>query len=756
MVDRRYTANKSRTQGRQAWSVSFRHPLRTDSKGKPGLKVRKGLGTTDEAEADRLVAQLNELLGDVRFLNASAKNEAAGRFATVVVDAFYADIDSTPSEGTDARDAIIPLPGAAEGYAHVLLVGTTGAGKTTLLRQLIGSHPRRDKFPSTSTGKTTVADIEVVMAGTHAFDGVVTFFPERAVRGLVQECVTAAAMTAWKGSNESDVARALLQHAEQRFRLNYVLGDWPAGVEDEEEDWGFAEEDDSEDSEASDGLPTEDERRANVRRLQEWVQSIRNLVQAQGAAVARMNELDWADLTGEDLETAEAYLVDAVESSEEYADLVLEILEQIQERFDRLDSGEVTRSTTGWPVSWSTSIVEREDFLRAMRWFSSNFQPRYGRLLTPLVQAMRVRGPFFPQELNGIQPRLVLIDGQGLGHTPDSAASVTTNITRRFASVDAILLVDSAKQPMQAAPLAVLRSVATGGYAEKLAIAFTHFDQVSGANLPTVSARREHVIGAVRNALASLRNELGATLVRSLESEVDERCFMLGWLHQAAEGLKPKVKEQLHELITFVESSITLPEPIPAAPIYDPASLLFAVQAATRDFQSLWAARLGLELKDGTRKEHWTRIKALNRRVADGWSVEYDNLMPVADLFSRLSEAISLFLEHPLDWSGDASNEAERDRAVAKVRRAVAEVLHGFALQRVIQRHLQDWVRAYGYAGRGSTLDRARDIRAIYEDAAPIPGVIATEHTRAFLEQVRELVHRAIEAGDGKLARVTV
>ena len=119
MVDRRYTASKSRTQGRQAWSVSFRHPLRTDSKGKPGLKVRKGLGTADETEADRLVAQLNELLGDERFLNASAKNEATARFATVVADAFYADIDSTPAEGADSRDAIIPLPGAAEGYAHV-------------------------------------------------------------------------------------------------------------------------------------------------------------------------------------------------------------------------------------------------------------------------------------------------------------------------------------------------------------------------------------------------------------------------------------------------------------------------------------------------------------------------------------------------------------------------------------------------------------------------------------------------------------
>ena len=35
---------------------------------------------------------------------------------------------------------------------------------------------------------------------------------------------------------------------------------------------------------------------------------------------------------------------------------------------------------------------------------------------------------------------------------------------------------------------------------------------------------------------------------------------------------------------------------------------------------------LGLELNPDAPKEHWTRIKALSRRLAEGWSDEYDNL----------------------------------------------------------------------------------------------------------------------------------
>ena len=46
-----------------------------------------------------------------------------------------------------------------------------------------------------------------------------------------------------------------------------------------------------------------------------------------------------------------------------------------------------------------------------------------------------------------------------------------------------MLLVDNAKQPMQAAPVAALKSIAVSGNAMKLHLVFTHFDQVSGANL---------------------------------------------------------------------------------------------------------------------------------------------------------------------------------------------------------------------------------------------------------------------------------
>ena len=58
-----YIATKSRNQGREAWSVIFRHPARLDlASGKTGRRVRRGLGTSSESEADRLIGELNEIL----------------------------------------------------------------------------------------------------------------------------------------------------------------------------------------------------------------------------------------------------------------------------------------------------------------------------------------------------------------------------------------------------------------------------------------------------------------------------------------------------------------------------------------------------------------------------------------------------------------------------------------------------------------------------------------------------------------------
>ena len=135
-------ASKTRS-NRPGWSVTFRHPVRTDSRGQRGLKVRRGLGTADDTEADRLIAELNELLEDERWWSGDRRLEAERKFSPIVVSAFFDGIEAGPVNSQARRDQIIPLPNGEDGYSHILFLGTTGAGKTTLLRHVIGSDSDR-------------------------------------------------------------------------------------------------------------------------------------------------------------------------------------------------------------------------------------------------------------------------------------------------------------------------------------------------------------------------------------------------------------------------------------------------------------------------------------------------------------------------------------------------------------------------------------------------------------------------------------
>ena len=750
MLTGSYKASKSSTKGRPGWSISFRHPLRNGSDGKPGLKVRRGLGTTDEAEAERLVVEMNKLLSNDSWWTTDKRREAEERFSQTIVAAFYDDIQAGQADTWELRERTVSLPSKDEGYSRVLFVGTTGEGKTSLLRHIIGSDPDQDRFPSTSTAKTTISDTEVILAEGE-YVAVVTFFSEHRIQANLEDCVADACLAAWGKAPDDKIIYELLNHDDQKFRLGYVLGSWgTADPTEDEEEWSFEDEGaQAPDSSDAQDVQSESDHQANRAQLAGYLERIRQISREVSEQVSGQFGQQLDQLTGEDRDAAEDLFEERVSDHQKFARLVHDILDDIRSKFELVDSGELRRRRSGWPELWVFATQDRDEFIRAVRWFSSNHAPYFGRLLTPLVDGIRVRGPLFPAFVN-LRPRLVLLDGQGLGHTPESSSSVTTHITRRYQDVDVVLLVDSSQHPMQAGPLAVLRSVASSGHGQKLAMAFTHFDLVRGDNLRSFAEKRSHVLGSVTNAFNSLKDLLGGPVVRTIERQIDERCFMLGALQKPSRKLPQGVVCELERLLIFCKRQIEPEATGVAIPVYDASGLVLAVHAATLDFRQPWMARLGLGSHDGVRKEHWTRIKALNRRIAGELDDEYDSLRPVADLLGRLSEGISRFLDKPVSWRRKPKNAEEAELVLSQIRRQVFSQLHHLATRRVIKGHLKQWRGAWVYRGAGSTFERARDIRHIYEKAAPVPSVTMTEPSVQFLKEVRGIVQGAVEDSGGK------
>ena len=758
MTNQTYTATKTRSNNRPGWSVTFSHPRRSDARGKFGLKVRRGLGTTDDAKADLLVEQLNTLLANESWWSLDRRIEAERHFDSIAVAAFFDGIEVGKVDSKGLREQIMPLPTPEDGYARVMLVGSTGAGKTTLLRQFIGSDHRRDRFPSTSTAKTTTADIEIVTADG-PFEAVVTFMTEHQVRCAVDECLEEACISVVQGRDEASIAGALLEHREQRFRLSYVLGGWHQvhpgqELDDPYELLDLYGDEQSEPDVLSDGeIVDGSELVGNNERLAQYVAQVREIAASVEEQTAdERGDFQSMDNANQRQDWLEGF-IDRLYEYPGFSQLSLDIMDAIRGRFTFINSGDFEHGATDWPTLWYCEESNRDAFLRQVRWFTSNHDQQFGRLLTPLVNGIRVRGPFQPAaiELRDNHRKLVLLDGEGLGHSAKEATSVSTKVTERFSDVDMILLVDNAQSPMQAAPLELLRAAGTSGHGHKLAVVFTHFDQVEGDNLSTYQQKRNHVRASIRNAIAGLSDSLGAPVTEILERQLQSNDFYLGGLHRPTGAILHGFINDMKTLMDRMQQSAQIAEPIDAAPTYSIAHLELALRDAADGFKNPWRGRLGLNYHESVRKVHWGRIKALCRRIANRWDNEYSDLRPVADLIRQLQNCISLWLDHPSGWTRKPADEGETQDVIGEIRRKVYIRIHRLAERRLILDHTPDWQTAFAFSGTGSSYRRGERMAQIYDAAAPSVSSLMEVPAQEFLDQVIQIVRDAVEGSGGSV-----
>jgi hypothetical protein len=311
------------------------------------------LGTSDREEAQRLVDQANVILSDESLWTPAARELAEKSFDRRIVEAFYDELVPTPRDSWALRENVIPLP--ADGFTTVQLLGTTGAGKTTLLRQFIGTGGRDEKFPSTSTSRTTTCDIEIVTDATDLFEAVVAFLPRDEVRQYVEECVCAAILSEIDGQPAEVVTRRFMEHSEQRFRLSYILGN-PLAHAEEEDDLPeeFDPLDAMQDSEQA-GSPTSEEKKAFAQRLEGHLGQITDLARSSSDQLARDLKLTLKGVSQEEKDVFEELLEGYLRDRDDFHALVDSVLDDIETRFDALKDGEVERDRGDWPSIWTAS-----------------------------------------------------------------------------------------------------------------------------------------------------------------------------------------------------------------------------------------------------------------------------------------------------------------------------------------------------------------------------------------------------------------
>ncbi|MBL8379405.1 MAG: hypothetical protein JNM79_16170 [Burkholderiales bacterium] len=744
-----YTATAKRNPGRKGYVITFRHPLKMEG-NKPGKKVFKGLGTEDEAVAKHLEARMNALLvrKDLHSVGSRADALRDG-FEPAIVEIFYGDLDPSATSHRALRDRLLALPAMGPGHAvRTLILGNSGVGKTTLLRRLIGSDAARDRFPATSTNRTTTCEIEIV-TGRADYAAAVTFLSRHQVQQEVIESLSNAVLKAIESAPDEIVMKDLLDDTDQRFRLKYVLGGWTPPSSKAAPTSSFA------------GAPKKGATSVGVENssfLQEVLAAIRAI-----AADAR-NEVEpilgiLNDLMDEDRNYALDEMQREGEGSEKFQDTVNAIIEGIEERFTRLYAGKFTKSSTGWPEAWTWAAKgsERDAFLKAVRWFCANNREEWGALLTPLVTGIRVAGPFRPEWVSeGESYEHVFVDTQGLDHEKPTT-ELSSEITSIFGQVQNILFVESGKDSLKSqSARKVMEAIAGAGYTASLTVALTHMDLVVGDDIPSDQDRKDKAFSGLRSLVTNevsqnVSREAARQMAVQLQSStfylgyLDAKKYPDGWDEDDRAGFEESLGQDLRQLTEHLVIRANPQLLQPSIPQYSFESLGLAVREASVAFREVWEARLGYKRVEGISSAPWQSIKAMSRRYAEGWFDGYW-LRPIDTLISQTRNVLSRFLEVPLHWLPEHKKMTDEERAaiIDRLKRLVNDELTAMSKTRLWKQPQTRWQGAYEPSGTGSTFVRKQRVHELFVTQVPVPQSISDRLAQAWVDEIKQVVERAL------------
>ncbi|MDM8215256.1 hypothetical protein QUW15_03655 [Desulfovibrio piger] len=619
----------------------------------------------------------------------------------------------------DLRNAYISLPpkDSASDYRRLLLVGRTGAGKTTLVRQLLGvSHSFN--FPPTSQNRTTVADFEAVFTEKgSSYKCVVTFLGKNIVYEYIKDCLFEAANKFFQTNDFNKSYNLFLEHKTQRFRLKYILGD----------------------ATKTENLNASlDYKKTILTRGIKYKKYITNISehisQENNFALTVFDKKAYNDLSKQEKREFDEYIYTQTTKNDDFIvycnDIIKDIIELV---FDAGKCGKFQNDSSGWPQVFTYENNQKDTFISNILRFCGNSGKDHGKLASPVVSGIRVSGPFHPRWSQYI-PKIVIIDGEGIGHNSDRFHAISTSITEKYSLADNIFLIDSATEPMLNEAQSAALSIIAHGYSEELFFAFTKFDSIEGINYQDDDDRKQHILMAIENFADSCNDDdnLGIEVRDILENIADTKTIFLSSLNKDI-SLESSLKNPLLELLTlskvyFFDGKVHCPKnsSIPSdnkeksiqkktlspkkQKIFKEEQGIKLLKEAIQNFHDKWDGYLNFGSPARVPSQHWTRIKALTRRVAEfGWD-SYDNLDPVADAVDFLQKSLLKLLKQ---------NEIDK-KVLNDILKLCSQENHDLCRRELITLEHHRWCEAYYFSGPGSTSLRAAKIRSIYKQRMPV------------------------------------
>jgi hypothetical protein len=698
------------------YNVSFHHPICRE--GSIGKKIHRSLKVSDDAKAEVLRHQLDELLTIAAETPTllPTRSAAEQKYDPVVVGSFYDCMTPEPIDYMALREKAMPLP-SRELTPHVLVAGATGVGKSRFVQQLLQTTLLN--FPMRGAGRTTVSDTEII-AGDFDFSAVITFFAENEVRQIVRENILEACSFAQGEADRSKIASKLLVDADKRFRFGFVLGDWSEGEKElpDDEDDLIDEEDSIIDVAAN----------IHSLRWQKLSSCVDQIISMTAVALEKAAQLypekdnndvdDWLQLVDQEQ-------VDA---------LAEEFLGELERRLC------IATGASSWPVMHRVAETEdKTEFFSKLQRFYQNNRKLFGMLVTPLVQGIRVRGRFPPPEwaAENLQS-WVLLDGQGVGHeqmqTTNLDRTIPPELAKKFSGADIICLIDRAVPAMTGDAPVLLEHLLIRGYLERLLLIFTHFEAVNAPDLDT-SGKKAKVLEGLNNTIQSIVLPKAQRI--QLERNAQSQSYFLSKLNLPSTKLTNSTRATIKAICDRIAYKTAKAQIRDVRPVYNEYEIANIVSKEIHAYRQDWS-------ESSLSRFNYKIIEALANWIGNAYSDGYPKrrLYPGQNLSERLVSGISIHLDQPIVWEPSAPSDEEQSAILNAIRSKVGDGIDQYCKRMLVQDpRTAQWLPAYQKIfGPGTKRRRARTVARILEDQAQLPD----EGLGKFTKDIWQIVEDAI------------
>lgn len=112
---------------------------------------------------------------------------------------------------------------------------------------------------------------------------------------------------------------------------------------------------------------------------------------------------------------------------------------------------------------------------------------------------------------------------------------------------------------------------------------------------------------------------------------------------------------------------------------------------------------------------------------------------------------LTLFVGTPREYKPSNATTEMKDAAVARVSAEFSKRIAVYVARRMREEHRNDWSIACSHRDPGSARLRAKDIRSINEDVAPVPGEVPAPLASKLLDDFREMFREAAAAAGAEI-----